>query len=814
MKNRLIKVLLIFLFSLNTLGLSFAEEFIFEISDLEIIENGNIYKGNNRGKITTNTKIEIISNNFEYLKKINRLEANGDVRLTDIKNDITINAEKVFYLKDEEKIYTVGKTRIKISEKYNIEGFDLILLKNKMILSSNKSSVISDNFSNIYKIDKFEYLINEEILKGEKIEVTTNNNARDSDTYFFETGFINLKEDKFLAKDVNVKLHKSLFGNNKNDPRINSISGYGDKLNTYFDKGVFTSCKKTDKCPPWKISAKKIHHDKNKEMVIYKDAWLEVYDFPIIYYPVFFHPSPNVKRQSGFLKPELGSSQNLGNSVYTPYFFVISDNKDITIKPKFYNEKKILLQNEFRQITKNSSTIADFSITTGHDSSVNDKNDTRSHFFSNTKINLDLEKYTTSMLEINFEKTSNDNYLKLFNLESPLLDENNDVLESIIKLDLEHENYDLTTSFEMYETLDGKNSNRYQYVLPSYNFSKNFNLKDIDGSFNLQSSGNNSLRSSNVLTSLINNSLNYTSINKFFNNGIKSNYEVLIKNINTMGKNSAKYKTSPQSELMSAYIFNSSFPLQKNSEKSINTFEPKFSFRFSPHEMKNNKDTSRRMEVATLFTSDRLGLGDSFEGGESVTAGLNFRKQKISIKDEIKTIEDFIEFKLAKVFRIEEEINIPKDSTLGNKDSNIFGELNYNPVSYMSLGYNFAIHKNMKNLPYNAIVANFNYNSFSTRFNFLEQKNNLTSANFIENTTSYTFNEENSLSFKTRKNRDIDLTEYYNLIYEYKNDCLVASVQYNKNYYNDVDIKPVEELFFSVTIVPLITFSPDKMALR
>jgi LPS-assembly protein len=52
------------------------------------------------------------------------------------------------------------------------------------------------------------------------------------------------------------------------------------------------------------------------------------------------------------------------------------------------------------------------------------------------------------------------------------------------------------------------------------------------------------------------------------------------------------------------------------------------------------------------------------------------------------------------------------------------------------------------------------------------------------------------------------------LVYEYKNDCLVAGIKYKKNYYNDADIKPVEELFFSITIVPLGTFSPDKMALK
>ena len=120
----------------------------------------------------------------------------------------------------------------------------------------------------------------------------------------------------------------------------------------------------------------------------------------------------------------------------------------------------------------------------------------------------------------------------------------------------------------------------------------------------------------------------------------------------------------------------------------------------------------------------------------------------------------------------------------------------------------------MDSLDYSSLDAILYFNNFPTKFNFLEQKGNTDTINFIENKSKYTFNSENSLSFKTRRNRDLDLTEYYNLIYEYKNDCMVASIQYNKNYYNDVDIKPVEELFFTLTIVPLTTFSPDKMILK
>ena len=366
----------------------------------------------------------------------------------------------------------------------------------------------------------------------------------------------------------------------------------------------------------------------------------------------------------------------------------------------------------------------------------------------------------------------------------------------------------------MYETLSGSNSDRFQFVLPSYDFSKNFSLNNIDGGFNLNSYGNNTLNDTNVLTSSISNDLNYSALGKFFDNGIKTNFEVALKNINTVGKNNPIYKNSLQSELMSTYTYNASLPLIKKSSKTFNTLEPKLSLRFSPHEMKNNSNESRRIDVGNIFSSNRLSLGDSFESGESVTLGLNFKKEKVNTGNEIDKIEEYIDFKLASVFRLNKEKNIPTNSTLNKKNSNIFGQFNFKPIKNVSLGYNFSLTNDLNTFEYNSLITTMEFGNFVTQFDYLEERGAVGSVSIIENTTKYNFDNQNSISFNTRRNRKLDLTEYYDLVYEYKNDCLVAGIKYKKNYYNDADIKPLEELFFSITIVPLGTFSPDKMALK
>jgi len=76
----------------------------------------------------------------------------------------------------------------------------------------------------------------------------------------------------------------------------------------------------------------------------------------------------------------------------------------------------------------------------------------------------------------------------------------------------------------------------------------------------------------------------------------------------------------------------------------------------------------------------------------------------------------------------------------------------------------------------------------------------------FSNVTEYMINENSSLKFSTRRNKEINLTEYYDLSYEYKNDCLTAALKFQKSFYQDDDLKPTEDLLFSITLIPLTTY--------
>ena len=276
--------------------------------------------------------------------------------------------------------------------------------------------------------------------------------------------------------------------------------------------------------------------------------------------------------------------------------------------------------------------------------------------------------------------------------------------------------------------------------------------------------------------------------------------ELLLKNVNTKGEKSANYKDKLSSENFAAFSFNSSLPLKKVGKNTKSFFTPKATFRISPNTSSKITDLDRRIDYNNIFSLNRVSGTDTVEGGQSLTIGSEYILKK-------KNDEELLSLNLATNFKDVNDSRLPTNSTLGNKSSDIVGELTLNPNKYIDLNYNFSLDNSLDTSNYNFVKSTITINNFVTSFEFLEENNELGSASYLSNNIGYTFDKNNKLEFKTRKNKKTNLTEFYNLIYEYKNDCLVAAVEYNKDYYSDRDLEPTEELFFSLTIVPFSKIS-------
>ena len=314
---------------------------------------------------------------------------------------------------------------------------------------------------------------------------------------------------------------------------------------------------------------------------------------------------------------------------------------------------------------------------------------------------------------------------------------------------MDHEDYFFESGIESYESLNKANSDRYQYILPYYNFDKILSQNYFNGSISINSSGSNDLNETNVLKTKNINDLSYQGfdiINKF---GFKNNFNIYVKNLNSIGKNDSKLKSSPQVELMSALKIDSSLPLIKKSNQYQNNFTPKLSFMLNPSDMKNNSTTKRVINNDNIFNNNRLGLTDSLETGKSLTIGFDYKKQQLN------NINKYFQFKLATVLRDKEEPFIPKSTTLNKKNSNLFGSISNNFSDHLNLKYKFAIDNNFEVFEYNEFNSSLSINNLITEFAFIEEGGEMGSTNSFENNTKYKFDEHNSISFKTRRNRKL-----------------------------------------------------------
>ncbi len=881
--NKIILITFFLFFTIsNTLG---NESFTFDVTEIEIIDDGNKFLGKNGGKAITENGITIYAENFEYDKSENILYANTNVKIEDKSNNTSIFADKIVYLKNEEKVFTEnqsklikknivitaksfkfnrksntfiadinvkindkinnyfaesekitylineekiiteGETNAVIDDKYNFYGSDIIILRNEQELSSiNKSRINDDSFTQ-YEFEKYVYFIKKQLLKAKNIKIISNSNlpVGETDIAEFTDGFFDLNNKNFKASDTTIKIKKNSFDNSKNDPRIKGVSSEKNNGITKINKAIFTSCEiKEDNCPPWSIRAKRIIHDKNKKQLIYDKAVLQIYNKPVIYFPKFFHPDPTVERQSGLLRPQLNNSEILGSSLNMPYFHIISDNQDITFKPTIFDSNIQMYQAEYRQENLNSSFIADFNLVKGYKSNTQNKKSSLTHLFSKYDLDLGIKNHINSFVSIFFEKLNNDTYLKvfdtnLFNIDKNIKPKSNSTLHSGIKLELDNNDYNFLAGIDVFEDLTiGKSSDKYEYILPYFNFSKNIITNQL-GILDFSSSASNKLSNTNNLRSRVINDIKFSTYDFYSKYGFKNDINFYFKNLNSLGKNDVTYKNRPSMEIASIYEASSSLPLKKNNKNSTEYLEPKISLRINPGDMQDNSSNKRIINTDNIFDINRIGSSDTFESGKSLTLGINYKKENRNDQLTTSDINNFFQFNAATVLRDSSENFIPTSSTLNKKNSNFFGSIkNYyyndndsNLFDSLKFDYYFSIDDKLESLQYSSLNGELSFNKFTTSFNFIEENGPIGSTNTLENSFIYKFDELNHVSFSTRRNKKINLTEYYDLLYEYKNDCLTAGIKYKKTYYQDRDFKPTEDLMLTFTFYPLTTYEQE-----
>ena len=784
MKTRSIKNIIIFILIVCSTYTK-AETIFFDSKNIKIEEDGNmIFATKGKAKIPSSNLV-IEGDKFIYDKKISELIVIDDVKYFDNEKKIYIESQKIIYNEIKNTIFSKNETQILSEDVYKIKSSDIFYDRNLDKISSNEFTEIKDNNENLFLFNKglvFELL--PEIISSKEVNVTDKN----LNNYSFENSKINLKINEIVGKEVFVQFEDSFFGNIKNDPLLRGKSIISNNEKTKIYKTVFSTCNKKNKsCRGWEVQSDIFTHNKIKKLFEYEKSWFKVFDKKVFYTPYFSHPDPSVKRKSGFLTPFYKGSENLGASYTIPYFYNLSNSKDLTFKPRIYMDDDFIFHTEYREAFKNSNLKTDFSF------NRND-NDTNSHIF----LNLDGKLENNINYGLKVENVNNDNYLKIHDIKSytPII-RSDSILSSSFAISKKiDENTTFNSSARLYEDLSKTSSDKYQYIFPDFNFEKNIKLDDnYNGQFNFLSSGFQKLYDTNKYETLIKNDFIYDSYDLISSNGIVTDYGFLLKNFNTYSENSTVYENKNDHEIFGTFLLKSKLPLKKKMNNGNNFLKPIAQLRFSPTNGKNISNTGSRMDYSSIFSPNRIGRTDMVEKGKSLTLGVEFEKQNLNN-------EKTFGFNLGNIIKDQKNQALPNKSKLDQTRSDIVGDIFYKFDDKFRLSYNFSYDRDLDFSNYDALTARLGLNKVVTTFDYITENHELGNSELISNNTRVNFTDEHSLKFNTTKDLKDDFTQFYKLAYKYETDCLSASFQYEKKFFSDGNLKPDESLFFLIKFIP------------
>ena len=770
-----------------------AENIFIESKSISIDKKKQISIFENDVIIKTLDNNVISSDYAKYDKNKGIIILKGNIEAVDNQNNI-IQTNYAEYNKLINIFKSIGPTKIITSQKYIIEAEDVIFNNNKKFINSQKKSIVTDQENNKIYLENFSYETINNIFKSIgfiKVKDKIDN------TYNFSQIYIDTNKKVLLGTDSKAFLNdKSFKINNKNNPRIFSNSLEINKEKKIFKKSVFTICgfREDDKCPPWSVQASEMLHDNEKKTIYYNNAIIKVYDIPIFYFHKLSHPDPTVDRRSGFLPPSFTGTKNIGFGISIPYYWAINKDRDLTFTNKIFVNENPLFLGQYRQAFKKSDLNLDFGYTDGYKKNTATKTlGDKSHLFTSFVKNFKFKNNSKSSLKVKTQTVSNDKYLKLYRIKTDLIDFNEEVLENSI--DFTYESDDLFFGFNSsaHETLKENYNDKYEYILPEITLDKSLVNNNIIGNIDLQTNLNIHNYDTNKTSRFLVNDFDWNFKEFNLSNGLNSKILGRIKNVNYEAKNIDNYKKSTTNELFGAIGLLNEFNLEKKIKGFADQYlTPKFLLRYAPGNMRKEIDGTR-LNAADLFSLNRLDNINNFENGLNATIGFDY---------EIDGKNNDFSFTGGQIINNKENKKMAPITSLDEKVSDFVGNSSLNLNDKIELNYDFLIDQNYKELNYNEVGAGFNLNPVKIDFSYLQESKHVGNNEYFKSKINFEKNENTSFSFETKRNLITNSSEYYNLSYEYLNDCLRAGLVYRREFYNDSELEPENSLMFKITLVP------------
>lgn len=254
------------------------------------------------------------------------------------------------------------------------------------------------------KSDKIEYDVKTGMVKTKgNTEITNAAGQRMTlkDSYLSSHG------EQLSGDDVKIWLGQHVY--------IESDNVTHDGPDTVARNATFTACANCDDFGnAWEMNATKIVHDMDDRMLSFYNMVFHIYDIPVLYFPYYTMPDPGVKHKSGFLIPNLQSTNKMGTQINIPLYLSFSDTHDATFTLSYLTAENPLFQLEHRLNLAHSEYRTRGSYTHNRDG------ENRWHIFNNDII--EMGEYARATVFI--ARASDKTYLQKYGFyeDQPYLD--------------------------------------------------------------------------------------------------------------------------------------------------------------------------------------------------------------------------------------------------------------------------------------------------------------------------------------------------------------------------------------------------------
>lgn len=752
-----------------------------------------------------------------------------------------IRAKKVTYNDNNNLIIATGSAEAIDQFGKEIFSNEIIYNKKKSTIKTNGNSIYLDGKGNRLFANTFFYDINAKVIKANKdvqyIDVDENvfkftyfEYNESSENGIGENLIANFKDESSAESRIAKIDNKNGF--------TTMLSSDDDKKKLNFpmaNKNFYTTCKNLEesaktieqRCADWSITSQKTLHDKNKRMLYHNNSVVKLRNIPVFYTPYFSHPDPSVKRMSGFLPPSTKNFENLGRTIKTPYFWAIDDNRDLTFTPILYLDENSIFLSEYRQQNKESNFYIDTSYSQGYkklekkDSNGNAINRTagsRNHLFfgfAGKYKNLLLEK---NDLNINIQRISQKNYLKVNQINTAFVKEDDSSLKNNIRLNSYTGNKRIEVEAAIYESLATEARNKkYNYTVPSIKYwdffrkgSYNFNFSNSIVAQNLEGD---SSKSNQI------NEINLATDQKVYRilDGVSHVFKSSLSNINSYNQNVLGEKENLSSDGNIIFGLENTYPLVKYSEDFTREeiLTPKIFSKYTPGDMNNVSNSGKVISYGDVYSMNRIGLSNP-DSGISLGYGLEYETSK---KNQENQVYMNGKFALGQVLRGKKLKQMPSTSTLGETKSDFVGEASFNfdrnkllytdkenkiepkNEQVLKINYNYILNNNLNKILKTDFLTSYGNkkNEFNAQYYETHDVGNQHYADF-----NYTRKFDNllNISVGVRKNFEKEFTEsnYINLFYD--SDCLTLGLSLAKKFYSNSEVKKSNNFILSIALKP------------